>query len=222
MRRGVHTVMMRVLLLALGISANSFGASAVNATDSISVPGFTSRPSISTEPVDLQIGDAALRIPRNYLERAYITKPGQVRFSLVATLPDLAGANSATLRCFRSENWSRCGNTLIVRPVATSGQAYYKKIAAELEKATETELIFGLTRFRNTPNLLPAFYYVSADESVAISCNLPTDPVQYCRGYLDTVGGLRVMYQFSPDHLSQWRDLHIALRNLFQTFAKRS
>ena len=222
MSRCIHTVLMRVLLLALGISVNSFAAGSVKATDSLSVRVFNSQPSISTEPINLQIGDAALRIPRNYLERAVIVERGRLFFSVVATLPDLAGANSDTLRCFRSENWSRCDNIVVARTVTISGHAYHKKIVAELEKATDTELIFGLRKFKNTPNLIPNFYYVSEEESIALTCSLPTSPHPRCHSYLDIVGDLTVMYEFSPERIAQWPDIHIRLRDLFQKFANRS
>jgi hypothetical protein len=201
---------------------NSFGASAVNATDSLSVRVFNNQPSVLTALIDLQIGDAALHIPRNYLERAVIVEAGRLYFSFIATLPNFAGANSDTLKCFHSENWSRCDNIVVARPVTFLGESYHKKIAAELENATDTELMFGLKRFRNTPNLIPNFYYVSEEESIAFTCGLPTFPHPRCHSYLDTVGGLTVMYEFSPQRLSQWRDIHIGLRDLFQTFAERS
>jgi hypothetical protein len=203
------------------------GASVAHGQDRIDYPNFLRKFSFSTNPVDIKIGATHLKIPRNYLLSAIVTKSiGRANLTLFVHFPSFLGATHETIACLRAARPICADRIIVYRRNPTSYRWYNKMLEALRTGERKYERIYGLYKFDGVASgWLRGRYYIypgsTRKKGVAIRCTLPGAPLQYCRVRTDLTSDMGLMYQFSPERLPDWRMLHKGIKDLFNGFVMR-
>jgi hypothetical protein len=199
--------------------------------DTLSVPSFRGA-SLSQDPVDIQIGGAHLRIPRNLLEAAVLYKSyldttnytNAVGLTIVTTFPEFTGATEDTIHCYKP--LGACPSKLITLYSLGSTQADISgRLAPAVAAAAKSENVdqLGLVKVDVQVSAVPNDIYVSyggaIDKSVVMECSRQDvrEPNHYCRVYLK-FHEIPMLYQYDRALLPHWSSIHNAMTQMLETF----
>jgi hypothetical protein len=201
--------------------------------DTISVPQFTAQPSLDTTVVDLLVDGVPLRIPRNYLETARLTKKyidekrhrSAAALVIITTFPDFAGATANTIHLFSSVGPR--ANAIVINPLGPRARvrAVRERNEAALSEAArvQTRDANGLIKVVAKTSLTPRDVYVGYDHNfqhgAVISCVRQEDREipQHCDVYLE-VNGLPYLYRYEKALLPSWQIIQNGIVALLNSF----
>jgi hypothetical protein len=207
-------------------------------SDTLSVPSFFNSPSVSLDPVDVKIGDAHLRIPRNFLLSANLYNnggapgaPGQnisLHLAIATTFPEFIGATAQTINCF--ERLGSCLSKLVIVHTLGQSEASIKErrapaiaAAAQIADANRSALVKVDVRVSPVPQDVFVSYGGSIEKSIVVECfrdeihDEISKRIANCDVYLE-FEGVTMLYQFNRMLLPHWREIHDGVTQMLASF----
>jgi hypothetical protein len=172
----------------------------------------------------------------NKVETTGTVRPSVDYINFVALMPDLAPLSEENLADFDVGSWGkkvRVSLTHIIRPL-DCGSDYEKSFS--LEKLPESSEVPEMLHYYVNGNDIYISHNCASPDLTNITCdNQKTNPVPFPHCKIDTSyhppaevlasihkdGAIfRLEYYFSSQYLSQWRDIDMKLKSLFDQFIR--